>query len=56
MTIHQVEVAAEALVASVLSRTGYDVSVRYGANQARYDLVAIKETRILQVTTRKEFR
>ena len=52
MTSHQVEVAAESLVASLLSRTGYDVSVRYGANQARYDLVAIKDKRILQVNVK----
>ena len=52
MTSHQVEVAAESFVASLLSRAGYDVSVRYGANQARYDLVAIKEPRILQVNVK----
>jgi hypothetical protein len=42
MTKHQVDVAAESLVASLLSQAGYDVSVQYGANQPGYDLVAVK--------------
>lgn len=52
MTKHQVDVAAESLVASMLSQAGYDVFVQYGANQPGYDLVAIKADRILRVSVK----
>jgi hypothetical protein len=47
MTRRQCEIAAEAYAASLLARSGYDVSVQYGANQPGYDLVAVKDNRIL---------
>jgi Holliday junction resolvase-like predicted endonuclease len=52
MTSYQVSVAAESLVASLLSQSGYDVSVQYGANQPGYDLVAVKPGRTLQVSVK----
>ena len=52
MTSYQVGVAAESLVASLLSQSGYDVLVQYGANQPGYDLVAIKPGRALQVSVK----
>jgi hypothetical protein len=52
MTHYQVGVAAESLVASLLSQAGYDVSVQYGANQPGYDLVAIKPGRTLKVSVK----
>ena len=42
MTSHQCGVAAEAYAAYLLARSGYDVSVQYGANQPGYDLIAVK--------------
>jgi hypothetical protein len=52
MTSYQVEVAAESLVASQLSRAGYDVSVQYGTNQPGYDLVAVEPGRTLRYGSR----
>lgn len=52
MTSYQVAVAAESFVASLLSQSGYDVSVQYGANQPGYDLVAVKPGRTLQVSVK----
>ena len=52
MTSYQVAVAAESLIASLLSQSGYDVSVQYGANQPGYDLVAVKPARTLQVSVK----
>jgi len=54
MTKHQVDVAAESLVASLLSQTGYEVFVQYGANQPGYDLVAIRDSdnRTLRVSVK----
>ena len=48
----QCEIAAEAYAASLLARSGYDVSVQYGANQPGYDLVAVKDNRILLVSVK----
>lgn len=42
MNSYQVGIAAEAFVASLFARYGYDVSVQYGANQSEYDLVVIR--------------
>lgn len=47
MTARQCEIAAESYSASLLAQSGYDVLVQYGANQPHYDLVAVKEQRIL---------
>ncbi len=52
MTSYQVEIAAESLVASLLSQAGYDVSVQYGTNQPGYDLVAVKPGRKLLVSVK----
>ena len=52
MTRRQCEIAAEAYAASLLARSGYDVSVQYGANQPGYDLVAVKDNRILLVSVK----
>lgn len=52
MTSRQVEIAAESYVASLLAQTGYDVMVQYGSNQPEYDLVAIKDKRILLVSVK----
>lgn len=43
MTPRQCEIAAESYSASLLSQSGYDVLVQYGANQPHYDLVVEKE-------------
>ena len=52
MTPRQCEIAAESYSASLLARCGYDVSVQYGANQPQYDLVAVKDKRILLVSVK----
>ena len=52
MNSHQVGVAAEAIAAGVLAQAGYDVLVQYGANQPGYDLVAIKNQRLLKISVK----
>lgn len=52
MTPRQSEIAAESHAASLLARSGYQVSVQYGANQPDYDLVAEKAGRILLVSVK----
>lgn len=52
MTPRQCEIAAESFTASLLAQAGYDVLVQYGANQPHYDLVAVKEKRILLVSVK----
>ncbi|NTU74393.1 hypothetical protein HGB07_09770 [Candidatus Roizmanbacteria bacterium] len=52
MTPRQCEIAAESFTASLLAQAGYDVLVQYGANQPHYDLVAVKEERILMVSVK----
>lgn len=52
MTPRQCEIAAESYSASVLALCGYDVSVQYGANQHHYDLIAVKENRIILVSVK----
>jgi hypothetical protein len=47
-----VGVAAEAFVAGQFARLGYDVSVRYGANQPEYDLVVASGERMLKVSVK----
>jgi hypothetical protein len=47
MTHRQCEIAAESYSASLLAQAGYDVLVQYGPHQPHYDLVAIKQERIL---------
>lgn len=43
ITPHQVSVAAEAFVAALFARSGYNVSIQYGANQPEYDLLVEKK-------------
>ena len=52
MTSRQSEIAAEAYAASVLARSGYDVSVQYGARQPHYDLIGEKNGRILLISVK----
>jgi Holliday junction resolvase-like predicted endonuclease len=52
MTPRQCEIAAESFSASLLAQAGYDVLVQYGANQPHYDLVAVREKRILLVSVK----
>ncbi|MGR8932874.1 MAG: hypothetical protein ACU837_00620 [Gammaproteobacteria bacterium] len=52
MTPRQCEIAAEAFSASILAQAGYDVLVQYGANQPHYDLVAVKDKRMLLVSVK----
>ncbi|MEJ7812495.1 MAG: hypothetical protein WKG32_18940 [Gemmatimonadaceae bacterium] len=47
-----VSVAAEAFAAGLLAQAGCDVSVQYGANQPRYDLIAAKGDRMLQLSVK----
>lgn len=48
----QVSVAAEAITASMFARTGYDVSVQYGANQPEYDLMVAKGDKMLKISVK----
>jgi hypothetical protein len=52
MTPRQCEIAAEAYAACILARAGYDVLVQYGANQPHYDLVAVKDLRMLPISVK----
>lgn len=52
MTPRQCEIAAESYAACLLAQSGYDVLVQYGANQPHYDLVAVKDKRILKVSVK----
>jgi hypothetical protein len=52
MKRYHVAVAAEAYAAAAFARAGYEVSVQYGANQPGYDLVVVKENRILKVSVK----
>lgn len=51
-TSWHVGVAAEAFVAAMFARCGYDVSVQYGANQPEYDLIVAHETQMLKVSVK----
>ena len=42
-----VATAAEAIAAGKFARCGWDVSVKYGANQPEYDLLVVKKSLIL---------
>jgi hypothetical protein len=52
MTPRQCEIAAESHTACLLAQSGYDVLVQYGANQPHYDLVAVKDKRILPISVK----
>jgi hypothetical protein len=48
----QVGVAAEAAVAMVFARAGWNVSVQYGANQPEYDLMVENGSAVLKVSVK----
>ena len=52
MTSRQCEIAAEAYSASLLSQSGYDVLVQYGANQPHYDLAVEKDYKFVPVSVK----
>ena len=52
MTGWHVAVAAEATAASLFARCGLDVSVQYGADQPEYDLVVVRDDRLLKVSVK----
>jgi len=52
MTSRQCEIAAESYTACLLAQCGYDVLVQYGANQPHYDLVAVKDKRVLLISVK----
>lgn len=52
MTSRQCEIAAESYTACLLAQSGYDVLVQYGANQPHYDLIAVKEKRIIPISVK----
>ncbi len=52
MSSRQCEIAAESYAACLLAQSGYDVLVQYGANQPQYDLMAVKEKRILPISVK----
>jgi len=51
-TSWQVATAAEGCAAAQFVRSGWDVSVQYGANQPEYDLVAVNGERVLKVSVK----
>ena len=52
MTSWQVAVAAEAAVAMLFARAGWNVSVQYGANQPEYDLMVARGAAMLKVSVK----
>jgi len=52
MTPRQCEIAAESYTACLLAQCGYDVLVQYGANQPAYDLVAVKDEKMLPISVK----
>jgi Holliday junction resolvase-like predicted endonuclease len=47
-----VGVAAEAIAAVYFARTGFDISVQYGANQPEYDLIVASGEQLLKVSVK----
>lgn len=45
-------IAAEAFAAGLFARSGFDVSVQYGANQPEYDLMVTRGDKILKVSVK----
>jgi hypothetical protein len=52
MTPYQVNVAAEAYAAVVMSQAGYDVAMQYGTTQPDWDILATKAARILKISVK----
>jgi len=51
-TSWHVAVAAESLVASLFARTGFDVSVQYGADQPEYDLMIAQGDKLAKISAK----
>ncbi len=49
MTPYQVNVAAEAFAAVVMSQAGYDVAMQYGTAQPDWDILATREQRTIKL-------
>ena len=47
-----VGVAAEAIAAAYFARSGFDISVQYGANQPEYDLIVASGEKLLKVSVK----
>lgn len=52
LSAFHIGVAAEAIAAAQFARCGIDVSVQYGANQPEYDLVVVREDKLLKVSVK----
>jgi hypothetical protein len=52
MNSYHVKVAAEAFAAALFAQAGCDVSIQYGANQPRYDLLAVRGDRVMKVSVK----
>lgn len=52
MTSWQVAIAAESAVAMLFAKSGWNVSVQYGANQPEYDLVVVRGGATLKVSVK----
>lgn len=52
MNSYHVGVAAEAFIAYLFTRCGFDVSVQYGANQPEYDLVVNQHDTLYKVSVK----
>ncbi|KAF0177571.1 MAG: hypothetical protein FD161_2375 [Limisphaerales bacterium] len=52
MNSYHVKVAAEAYAAALFAHAGCDVSVQYGANQPRYDLLSVRGDKVIKVSVK----
>lgn len=52
MTSWQVSVAAEAAVAMLFARAGWNVSIQYGANQPEYDLMIARDDAMMKISVK----
>jgi len=52
ISARHVGVAAEAIAAAYFARSGFDISVQYGANQPEYDLIVASGERLLKVSVK----
>lgn len=48
----QINVAAEGIAAAQFARCGFDVSVQYGADKPKYDLVVAKGEKLLKISVK----
>ena len=52
MSSYHVKVAAEAFAAGAFAQSGCDVSVQYGADQPKYDLIISKDGKLKKVSVK----